>query len=110
MRTTIFYGHIVVLSGLVVSVLATGPKIHRFNPAKDNGFFKGNKNQEYDFLAGWGGEMSAHVIRFYGMLKILVEYDRNTLLVKFKDIFYQLPASLLGVSVTSKELWWMNQQ
>jgi hypothetical protein len=31
---------------------------------------------------------SAHVLRFYGMLKIPAEYDRDTSLAKFKDIFH----------------------
>jgi hypothetical protein len=36
------------------------------------------------------------------MLKIHVEYERDTSSAKFKDIFRQLPSSLLGVSVAIK--------
>jgi hypothetical protein len=44
---------IVVLGGLVVIMLSTGPKVHRFKPnlAEDNGFFKGDKNLQHDFLS-----------------------------------------------------------
>jgi hypothetical protein len=44
------------------------------------------------------------------MLKIPAEYDRYTLSAKLKDISRQLPALLLVVSVTTIELWWMNQE
>jgi hypothetical protein len=37
------------------------------------------------------------------MLKIPTEYDRNTSLDKFKDIFRQLAASLLGVCAATRE-------
>jgi hypothetical protein len=29
---------------------------------------------------------------------------------KFKDISLQLPASLLGISAVTTELWWMNHK
>jgi hypothetical protein len=44
------------------------------------------------------------------MLKIPVEYDRDTSSATFKDISRQLQDLLLGVSVAAKELWWMNQE
>jgi uncharacterized protein YaeQ len=47
----------------------------------------------------------ARVLRFYCMLKNLVEYDRDTSSVKFKDIFRQPPASLVGAPVTTRYLW-----
>jgi hypothetical protein len=34
----------VVLGGLVVSVLATGPKVRGFNPGRGRWIFKGDKN------------------------------------------------------------------
>jgi hypothetical protein len=44
------------------------------------------------------------------MLKIPAEYDRDTSLTKFKDISHQLPASPLGVSAATRDLWWMTQE
>jgi hypothetical protein len=38
------------LGGLVVSVLATGPKVRRFDPDRGRWIFKGNKNPEHNFL------------------------------------------------------------
>jgi hypothetical protein len=37
------------LGGLVVSVLATGPKVRGFDPDRGRGF-KGDKNPEHHFL------------------------------------------------------------
>jgi hypothetical protein len=51
-----------------------------------------------------------NLVRFYGMLKISAECDRDTASVKFKDISHELPALLLGVSAATRELWWMNQK
>jgi hypothetical protein len=42
----------VALGGLVVSVLATGPKVRGFNPGRGRWNFKGDKNPEHDFLRG----------------------------------------------------------
>jgi hypothetical protein len=44
------------------------------------------------------------------MLKILAEYDKDYTSVKFTDISRQLPASLLGVSAATTELWCINQE
>jgi hypothetical protein len=38
------------------------------------------------------------------MLKIPAEYERDTSSVKFKDIYWQLPASLLDVSTETRAL------
>jgi hypothetical protein len=38
-------------SGVVVSVLATGPKGCGFEPDQGNGFFKGDKNPQHTFLS-----------------------------------------------------------
>jgi hypothetical protein len=43
------------------------------------------------------------------MLKIPADYERDTSSAKFKDIFLQLYASLLGVFAT-RELWWKNEE
>jgi hypothetical protein len=45
-----------------------------------------------------------HVARFYGILKIPAEYDSDISSAKVVDISLQLPASLLGVSVATREL------
>jgi hypothetical protein len=46
------------LGGLVVSVLATGPKVRGFDPERGGWIFKGDKNPEHHFLrrgskVGW---------------------------------------------------------
>jgi hypothetical protein len=38
------------LGGLVVSVLATGPKVRGCDPDRGRWIFKGDKNPEHDFL------------------------------------------------------------
>jgi hypothetical protein len=38
------------LGGLVVSVLATGPKVRGFDPDRGRWIFKGDKNPEHHFL------------------------------------------------------------
>jgi hypothetical protein len=40
----------VYLSGLVVIVLATGPKVHGLKPGQGRWTFKGDKNLYHDFL------------------------------------------------------------
>jgi hypothetical protein len=40
----------VVLGGLVVGVLATGPKVRGFDPDRGRWIFKGDKNPEHHFL------------------------------------------------------------
>jgi hypothetical protein len=45
------------------------------------------------------------MVRVYGLLKIPAEYDIPTSSANIKDISRQLPASLLGVSAVTRELW-----
>jgi hypothetical protein len=40
------------LGGVVVSVLATGPKVCGFEPGQGDGFFKGDKNSQYTLSDG----------------------------------------------------------
>jgi hypothetical protein len=40
----------VILSGLVVSVFATGPNVRRLKPGRGRWIFKGDKNLQHDFL------------------------------------------------------------
>jgi hypothetical protein len=38
------------LGGVVVSVLVTGPKGRGFKPSRGDGYFKGDKNPQLNFL------------------------------------------------------------
>jgi hypothetical protein len=51
-RIRVFLPHcyLVALGGLVVSVLAIGPKVRGFDPDRGRWIFKGDKNQEHHFL------------------------------------------------------------
>jgi hypothetical protein len=62
--------------------------------------------------SSFGGEVkpSVHVVRFYGMLKIPADYVGKTSPSKRTEISRQLSASLLGVSATTRRLWWMNHK
>jgi hypothetical protein len=51
----------VALGGLVVSVLATGPKIRGFDPDRGRWIFKGDKNPEHYFLRR-GSKAVGHVV------------------------------------------------
>jgi hypothetical protein len=73
------------------------------NPAEDGGFLRAIKIRNMTSFGGGGGSWP-HIVRFYGMLKIPAEYDRDTSLAKFKYISCQLPALLLGVSAAIREL------
>jgi hypothetical protein len=42
----------VVLDGLMVSVLATGPKVRGFKPSRKRRIFKGDKNPQHALLQG----------------------------------------------------------
>jgi hypothetical protein len=44
-------GYLVDLGGLVVSVLATGPKVRGFDPDRGRWVFKGDKNPEHHFFS-----------------------------------------------------------
>jgi hypothetical protein len=44
----IFYGR---LGGVVVSVLATGPKVYRFKTRSRQWIFKGDENPQHTFLS-----------------------------------------------------------
>jgi hypothetical protein len=72
-------------------VLAIGPKVRGFRHDRGRWILK---TIEIHSTTALGGEVkpSAHVVKFYGMLKIPAEYDRDTSSAKFKDISHQLPA------------------
>jgi hypothetical protein len=56
----------VALGGLVVSVLATGPKVRGFNPGRGRWIFKGDKNPQHNFLRRGSKAVSRHVKEPYG--------------------------------------------
>jgi hypothetical protein len=66
---------IVGLGGLVVIVLATGPKVQGFKPAEDDRFLR------------------PHIVEFNGMLKCPAEYERDTSTTKFTAISRQVSPS-----------------
>jgi hypothetical protein len=66
------------------------------NPAKDNFLRSGNKT----------------VVRFYGMLKIPEECDRETSPAKLTNNFRQVSPTSLSVAsidICREKLWWINQ-
>jgi hypothetical protein len=62
----------VALGVIIVSVLATGPKVRGFKPGQGRWIFKGDNA----FLRRGSKAVKPHVARFY-MLKILAEYDKR---------------------------------
>jgi hypothetical protein len=57
---------LVTIGGLVVSVLAIGPKVRGLTPGRERWISKGDKNQKHDFLRS--KPEGSHVVTFYGML------------------------------------------
>jgi hypothetical protein len=45
-----FHSMVVILGGVVVSLLAPGPKVHRFKPSLGHWIFKGDKSLQHAFL------------------------------------------------------------
>jgi hypothetical protein len=60
------------------------------NPAEDDGFLRAIQIRSEP---SFGGEVmpSAHVVRFYGVLKIPAEYTSDISLTKLTDISRQVP-------------------
>jgi hypothetical protein len=55
------------LGGVVVSVLATGPKSWGFEPGQGDGYFKGDKIRSTPSSRMGSKAGRSHVVRFYGM-------------------------------------------
>jgi hypothetical protein len=53
---------------------------------------------------------SAQCLKILRHAKIPAEYNSDNTSAKFKDISGQLPVSLLDISATAREQWWMNQE
>jgi hypothetical protein len=85
----------IVLGGVMVKVLTIGSK------AQTGRFLRTIKIRS---TTSFGGEVkpSVPVQIFYGILKILEKYDRDTTPAKSKDISRKLPASLFGVSAATR--------
>jgi hypothetical protein len=49
-KRMLVHNKIVTLGGIVVSVLAIGPKVRGFKPGQGRWIFKGDKNPKHDFL------------------------------------------------------------
>jgi len=64
--------------GLVLIMRAIGPKVPEFRPGQRRWNLKGHKNPSH---TSFGGEVKPSVPCrvFYGMLKNLAEYERDTL-------------------------------
>jgi hypothetical protein len=90
----------------MVSVLAIEPNVRGFKPGQGRWIFKNDTETSF----GEKQSYQPHVVRFYGMLKILTVYDDDDTSAKLKDISRQLPPSPLDVSAAARELRWMNQE
>jgi hypothetical protein len=99
------------LKGLVVTVLAIGPKVRGFKPSREQRIFKGDKIRR---MTSFGGEIKPsapcrkilqHVTDPCGVWQI---YLASIINENFSPRFYLLhyKAFLL---VFSRELWWINQ-
>jgi hypothetical protein len=89
----------------MVSVLAIEPNVRGFKPGQGRWIFKSDTETSF----GEKQSYQPHVVRFYGMLKILAVYDDDTS-ATLKDISRQLHSSPLDVSAAARELRWMNQE
>jgi hypothetical protein len=90
----------VVLGGLLVIVLATGPKVRGFKLGIRRWTFKGDKIRS---TTSFEGEGVAPCRKILQQLKIPAEYDRDTSSAKFTD-FLANSVSLLGVYCNHRAL------
>jgi hypothetical protein len=79
------------------------------NPAEDDEFSRVIKIRSTTFFVG-EGKPSAPCRKILRRVKIPAECHSDTSSAKFKDASRQTPASLLGVSATTRELSWINQE
>jgi hypothetical protein len=98
-----------VLGGVMVSGPPIGPSVCGYIAGRGRWIFKDDKIRSTPFFGGkwihW-----PYVVKFYWMLKIPAEYDRDITVDKFKNISLQFSASLLSASAVTRQLWWMNQE
>jgi hypothetical protein len=102
---------IVVLGGLVVIMLSTGPKVHRFKPdlAEDNGFLRAIKISS---MTSFQGEvkLSAPCCKILWHVKDPCGVRQRYSVGSIQGHFSPNPCSLLGASAATRELWWMNKE
>jgi hypothetical protein len=97
---------VVALSGLVVTVIATGPRVRGFKPGRGRWIFKGDKIRSTTYFLG-GVKTSAPCRKIFGISMNLAEYERqNSLPFLAKFLLLRYHTFLL---VTARELWLMNQ-
>jgi hypothetical protein len=78
-KTTTLSYTTVVLGGVMVSVLAIGPKVRGSKPGRGQWIFNGDKIRS---TPSFGGKVKPHVI-FYSMLKSLPTMNKDTSKAKF---------------------------
>jgi hypothetical protein len=98
------------LGGVVVTVLATGPKSRGFKPGRGDGFLRAIKIPQRNFLRMGSKAERSHVARFYAMLKIRWRISDTDM--QNSHSFVQSSYSLPDVSAckTARELWWTTQE
>jgi hypothetical protein len=90
-------------------MLATGPKFSGSNPTEVTDF-SGQKKIRNTLSFGGEVKSSAPCCEIFSMLKYLACYDRDTMPANFKDTSRHFHASLLYVSATTRQHWWMKQE
>jgi hypothetical protein len=97
------------LGGLVVSVLATGPKVRGFDP--DRWIFKGDKNSEHHFLRSRRSHVVdlRHVKEPYGMNRTSSACKRNSRAISHPSLLTDCQIALAvtsGLSWTARPVGW----
>jgi hypothetical protein len=65
------------LAGIVVIMLAIGPKVRGFKPGRGRRIFKGDESPSHDLLRRGSKVVGPHIAGFYGMLKNPADYERD---------------------------------
>jgi hypothetical protein len=94
----------------VVPSFPLDPIFTRSNPVEDAGFFKGDKNPEYDFLRRGSKAIICKILRY---VKESHEYERDASWAEFTGHFlakFLVLRYFISLLVTARELWWTNQE
>jgi hypothetical protein len=92
------YAYIVILDGLVVIMLVIGPKVCRSKPGRGLWIFKDDIKIRSTTSSERKWSRWPHIVRFYGKLKNLAEYESDVSSENFTATFRQICTdSLLGV-------------
>jgi hypothetical protein len=92
----------VILNKLVVSVLSTGPKVHRFKPGQGQRIFKGNKNPQHTFLQR-GSKLLAPCHK-------ILQHVVTVWKIYFLRQNTSFPSPVPPAGRNARKLWWMNQE